>query len=76
MKDIALGLTINDPEYMKRLKTRLMNGKLHPSVETFILAHAVGKPKDTLTVEEAIPVMVVDELTPDDVVELKSDREH
>lgn len=75
MKDIALELTINSKEYMERLKRRLLSGKLHPSVETFILAHAVGKPKDTLSIENAPPVLVVDELTPEDIQKIQAARE-
>jgi hypothetical protein len=34
-----------------------------------------GKPKDTLAIEDAIPVLVVDELKPEDVSHLKSERD-
>jgi hypothetical protein len=74
MKEIALSLTIQNATYMDRLQKRLLSGKLHPTVETFILAHAVGKPKDTLSIENAIPLLVVDELKGEDIEELKASR--
>jgi hypothetical protein len=75
MKDIAVSMTIDNPVYMRRLQARLENGKLNPAVETFILAHAVGKPKETLVIEEAPALLVVDELTGEDIAALKVERD-
>jgi hypothetical protein len=71
MKEIALSMTIGNPRYMAKLQARLDSGKCHPSVETFVLAHAVGKPKETLVIEDAPPLLVVDQLTVEDITEMK-----
>lgn len=77
MKEIAHELTIGNAAYMEALGKRLVAGKAHPSVETFVLAHAVGKPAETLNVNnrDLPPLMVVDELTDADVVELRDARD-
>lgn len=60
MKAIALSLTVGNRQYMANLRKRLLSGKIHPSVETFILAHAVGKPADKLdvTTHEMRPLII------------------
>ena len=77
MKEIAAAMTIGNPAYMAALKKRLVSGKAHPSVETFVLAHAVGKPAETVNVNtrDLPPLMVVDELTDTDVIELRAARD-
>lgn len=70
-----MSLTLDNPVYMKNLQKRLQSGQLNPAVETFILAHAVGKPKETLVIEDAPALLVVDELTPDDIADLKVERD-
>lgn len=62
MREIALELTFHNPTYMQKLKWRLESGKIHPTVETFVLGHAVGKPPDKLelTGAEGGPIATVD----------------
>jgi hypothetical protein len=69
MKVIAYEMTIGNQAYMAALQKRLKSGKAHPSVETFVLAHAVGKPAETvnLNARELPPLMVIDELSDADI---------
>jgi hypothetical protein len=66
---------VDDPAYLANLKRRLVRGKLAPAVECMIWHYAKAKPADTLRLEDAIPVLVVDELKPEDVSHLKSERD-
>jgi hypothetical protein len=42
---------VQDPEYLRKLKERLLAGKLHPQVEVMLWGYAHGKPKDSLTLK-------------------------
>lgn len=48
--------TLEDPEYVRELKTRLRRGKA-PHVETLLYHYAFGKPKETLNVEHVPPFL-------------------
>jgi hypothetical protein len=64
MKEIAASLTINNAKYMRTLRKRLESGKIHPSVETFVLAHAVGKPVERIDMTtQEIPALVIDRVS-------------
>ena len=47
---MALSL-VEDPAYLKSLKTRMISGTLPPAVECMVWAYAYGKPPDKLVVE-------------------------
>lgn len=65
---------LEDPAYVKSLRERLKDGKA-PHMETLLSHYAYGKPKDTLIVEDAPPLMVIDTLTPEDVERQKRERD-
>jgi hypothetical protein len=65
---------VDDPEYQRGLLKRLKSGKLAPAVECMIWYYAKSKPADTLKVEDAPPVLVVDELTPEDIQKIRDER--
>jgi hypothetical protein len=59
MRDVARGL-LEDPEYVRRLRARLIAGKAG-RIEPLLYAYAYGKPKDTLVVEPGeIPPLVIE----------------
>jgi hypothetical protein len=74
MRALALEL-LNDPAYRKKFWGDWRKRKVHPGVEQMVYHYGHGKPKDTLSIEGAAPVLVVDELTPADIVELKAERD-
>lgn len=41
---------VEDPDYLKRLRTRLLDGTLGPGVEQMLWAYAHGKPKESVEV--------------------------
>lgn len=49
-KEACSGL-VDDPAYRKRLRRRLLAGKLAPAVETMLWHYAKGKPKETVGLE-------------------------
>lgn len=73
IKDVAQAL-LSRPEYRQSLQERLDKGAA-PHMETLLHHYAWGKPKDTLAVESLPPLMVVDELTPEDVEAQRIERE-
>lgn len=66
---------VDDPVYRQKLKSDFQRRKVHPAVEQMIWHYAKGKPKDTLAIENAPPVLVVDELLAEDIADLKRGRE-
>lgn len=65
---------LSRPEYLQSLQERLDKGTA-PHMETLLHHYGWGKPKDTLAVESMPPVMVVDELTPEDVAAQLRERD-
>ena len=49
VRALAQGL-VDDLEYRKRLKDRLLSGKMAPALETLLWHYAYGKPRDTLDI--------------------------
>lgn len=43
----ACSALVDDPAYRKKLKERLLSGKLAPAVELMLWYYAKGKPKET-----------------------------
>ena len=64
-----------DKEYQKKLLADFRARKVHPSVEQMMWAYFAGKPKDTLVIEEAPPLLSVDELTEQDIANLRRERD-
>lgn len=62
------------PTYVQSLKKRIDEGKA-PHMETLLAHYAYGKPKDILALESLPPLMVVDELTAEDVALQRAERE-
>ncbi len=47
------GRLVDDPEYLRRLRQRLLDGELPPAIEVMLWHYAKGKPKDVLEVSGA-----------------------
>jgi hypothetical protein len=56
---------LESEEYRESLRLRLIRGE--PGLEQMAHHYLMGKPKDTLAIEHAPPLLVVDELTEDDI---------
>jgi hypothetical protein len=65
---------LESEEYRASLRQRLIEGKA-PYMEQLAHHYTLGKPADTLKVEKAPPVMVIDELTDVDVAQLRAERD-
>lgn len=63
-----------DEQGQAKMLEQYQRGELNPSVLALLYHYAYGKPKDTLALEKAVPVMVVDELTTEDVERLRVER--
>lgn len=53
---------LEDADYRERLKDRLAAGEAQP-IEIMLHHYAYGKPKETIAVEQAPPILVIDQLT-------------
>lgn len=62
-------------DYQASLLERVKAGSLSPALECMLWHYAHGKPKDTLAIENAPPMLVVDELTSEDIAAIKASRE-
>jgi hypothetical protein len=49
IREVAVGL-LEDPDYQRRLRTRLLGGKLPPQIESLLFHYAYGKPRETVAV--------------------------
>jgi hypothetical protein len=65
---------LSDETGQQKLLEQYQKGELNPSVLALFYHYAYGKPKDTLALERALPVMVVDELTDGDIERLRAER--
>jgi len=50
---------VDDPAYLRKLRDRLLRGRIPPAVECLIWHYAKGKPKDTVKIEGGIPPFVL-----------------
>lgn len=73
IKDAARTFLADEQGQAKMLE-QYQQGTLNPTVLALLYHYAYGKPKDTLALEKAVPVMVVDELTSEDVERLRVER--
>lgn len=71
----ASRLFLADPLGQAKLLEQYREGTLNAAVLAMFHHYAFGKPKDTLAIENAPPVLVVDELTTEDIARLKAERE-
>lgn len=65
---------LEDPMGKAKLLEQYQAGTLNPTVLALFYHYAYGKPKDTLALERAVPVMVVDELRSEDIEQLRAER--
>jgi hypothetical protein len=64
---------LESEEYRESLRRRLIRG----DTQLEVMAHhyLIGKPKDTLAIEKMPPMLVVDELSDQDVVDARTERD-
>jgi hypothetical protein len=64
---------LESDEYRESLRRRLIRG----DTQLEVMAHhyLIGKPKDTLTIEKMPPMLVVDELTEQDIIDARAERD-
>ena len=63
---------LESEEYRASLRRRLIRGE--PGLEQMAHHYLMGKPKDTLTLEHAPPLLVVDALTSEDIEAVRASR--
>lgn len=59
---------VEDPEYQKNLKTRLLDGSAGPGVESMLWHYAYGKPKERVEVSGesgGLPISVIERVIVD-----------
>lgn len=71
-KEFFRGILESD-EYRESFKRRVIKGD--PSLEQLMHYYVLGKPKDTLMLENAPPLLVVDELSSADIERIRRERE-
>lgn len=64
---------LESPEYRESFRARMIKGD--PSLEQMAHHYVIGKPKDTLLLEKAPPLLLVDVLTGSDVQAMKAARD-
>lgn len=74
VREVCVGI-LAGKDYQQSIVARVKAGTLPAAVECLMWHYAYGKPKDTLALENAIPVLVVDELTAEDIAEIRASRE-
>jgi len=61
-KEVAAKL-VDDPEYRREFKRRLLAGKLAPALEVMVWHFAYGKPRETVALEGEITIGLADPRT-------------
>ena len=64
---------LDSQEYREALRARVVRGD--PTAETLMHHYALGKPKDTVSIENAPPLLIVDVLTPADLLVARQARD-
>ena len=52
IREVARSL-LEDPQYQRRLRERLLAGKCPPQIEALLFYYGYGKPRETVKVEES-----------------------
>lgn len=64
---------LDSEEYRESFKKRVVDGD--PGLEQMMHHYVLGKPKDTLALETAPPLLIIDELTDADVIAMKQAKD-
>lgn len=70
----AMRAFLDDPIGQAKLLEQYQAGELNPATLALFYYYGYGKPKDTLAIESAPPVLVVDELTAEDIALMREAR--
>lgn len=71
-KEFLKGI-LESAEYRESFRRRVIRGD--PGLEQMMCHYVLGKPKDTLAIEALPPLLVVDELSLDDVARQRAERD-
>ncbi len=64
---------LDSEEYRESFRRRLIRGDA--ALEQMAHHYIIGKPKDTLAIEKMPPMLVVDELTDQDIADVRAERD-